>query len=145
MNPDRDAAAIRYATAGDEDFWFTLDRHLSRDEYARKVRDRMGYVLTLKGRPAGVLRYSLFWDSIPFCNMLYVAKEYRGRGYGKQLMEHWEKDMKSNGCGMVMTSTQVNEDAQNFYRKLGFKESGGFVIDVPGYEQPMEMIMIKAI
>ena len=27
----------------------------------------------------------------------------------------------------------------------GYKDSGGFVIDIPGYEQPMEMIMIKAI
>ncbi len=24
------------------------------------------------------------------------------------------------------------------------KDCGGFVVDVPGYEQPMEMIMIKA-
>ena len=30
-------------------------------------------------------------------------------------------------------------------RKLGYKDCGGFVVDVPGYEQPMEMIMIRAI
>ena len=46
---------------------------------------------------------------------------------------------------MLMTSTQVDEDAQHFYRKLGYKDSGGFIVDVPGYEQPMEMIMIKAV
>ena len=40
---------------------------------------------------------------------------------------------------------QVDEDAQHFYRKLGYKDCGGFVVDVPGYEQPMEMIMIKAV
>jgi len=44
-----------------------------------------------------------------------------------------------------LTSTQVNEDAQHFYRKLGYKDCGGFVIDVPGYEQPMEMFLIKGI
>ena len=27
----------------------------------------------------------------------------------------------------------------------GYKDCGGFVVDVPGYEQPMEMIMIKAV
>ena len=31
------------------------------------------------------------------------------------------------------------------YQKLGFKDCGGFIIDVPGYEQPMEMMMIKAV
>ena len=53
--------------------------------------------------------------------------------------------MKSQDYGMLMTSTQVDEEAQHFYRKLGYKDCGGFVVDVPGYEQPMEMIMIKAV
>ena len=77
--------------------------------------------------------------------MLFIDAEYRNRGYRKLMMEHWEQDMKSQGYGMLMTSTQVDEDAQHFDRKLGYKDSGGFVVDVPGYEQPMEMIMIKAI
>ena len=52
---------------------------------------------------------------------------------------------KNQGYGMVMTSTQADEEAQHFYRKIGYKESGGFTIDIPGYEQPMELIFIKAI
>ena len=44
---------------------------------------------------------------------------------------------------MVMTSTQVDEDSQHFYRKIGYKECGGFTMDIPGFEQPMEMIMSK--
>ena len=75
--------------------------------------------------------------------MLFIDSEYRGKGYGKRMMEHWEQNMKSIGYGMIMTSTQVDEDAQHFYRKLGYKDCGGFVVDIPGYEQPMEMIMIK--
>ena len=77
--------------------------------------------------------------------MLYIAPEYRRKGYGIQLMDHWEQEMKSRGYGMLMTSTQVDEDAQYFYRKLGYKDCGGFVVNVTGYEQPMEMIMIKAV
>ena len=37
-------------------------------------------------------------------------------------MEHWEKDMKAQGYGMLLTSTRVDEKAQHFYRKLGYKE-----------------------
>ena len=77
--------------------------------------------------------------------MLFIDEGYRGQGYGKLMMEHWEQDMKALGYGMLMTSTQVDEEAQHFYRKLGYKDCGGFVVDVPGYEQPMEMIMIKAV
>lgn len=47
--------------------------------------------------------------------------------------------MKSQGYGMLLISTQVDEDAQHFYRKMGYRVCGGFVIDIPGYEQPMEL------
>ena len=60
-------------------------------------------------------------------------------------MEHWENDMKAKGHGMVMVSTQVDEDAQHFYRKLGYKDAGGLLIDIPGYSQPMELFMVKGI
>lgn len=40
------------------------------------------------------------------------------------LIEEWEKDMKEQGYGMLLTSTQVDETAQHFYRKLGYKDSG---------------------
>ena len=61
------------------------------------------------------------------------------------LMEHWQTDMKVQGYGMLFTSTQVDESAQHFYRKLGYKDCGGFVVDIPGYEQPMELILVKRI
>ena len=136
---------IRVVENQDKAAWFTFDKHLLITEFNEKVRCRQGYVCVEKEKVIGVLRYNLFWDNTPFCTMLFIDAEYRNRGYGKLMMEHWEQDMKSQGYGMLMTSTQVDEDAQHFYRKLGYKDSGGFVVDVPGYEQPMEMIMIKAI
>ena len=60
-------------------------------------------------------------------------------------MEHWENDMKEQGYGMALISTQVDEDAQHFYRKIGYKDCGGFTVDIPGNEQPMEMFMVKAL
>lgn len=136
---------IRYVEETDRLFWFTLDRHLPEKEFDAKVRDRRGYVLLDRSRPAGLLRFNLFWDNTPFCTMLVVGPEFRGRGGGRLLMERWERDMRKQGFGMVMTSTQVDEEAQHFYRKLGYKDSGGFVPDIAGYEQPMELIMIKAV
>ena len=136
---------IRHLELRDKAGWYLLDRHLPESGFEEKVRNMQGYVLLDCDKIVGVLRYNLFWDSTPFCTLLFIDEKYRGRGCGKLLMEHWESDMKSQDYGMLMTSTQVDEDAQHFYRKLDYKECGGFVVDVPGYEQPMEMIMIKAI
>ena len=80
-----------------------------------------------------------------FGKVLFVDWSYQRRGYGRMLMEYWENDMRSQGYGMAMTSTQVDENAQHFYRKLGYKDCGGFTLDIPGFEQPMEMFMSKGI
>ncbi len=31
------------------------------------------------------------------------------------------------------------------YRKIGYKDCGSLVMDIPGYAQPVEMFMVKAI
>lgn len=136
---------IRYVRSEDKKFWYSLDGHLPDTEFEKKVRDRQGYILLEDNKPIGLLRFNLFWDNTPFCNMLFVDRDHQGRGFGKTLMEYWEADMRSQGYGMLLTSTQVDEGAQHFYRKLGYKDCGGFVIDIPHYEQPMEMFFIKAI
>ena len=139
------AIEIRYVTAQDKEFWYTLDRHLPQEEFEDKVNKKRGYVLWEGEIPVALLRYNLFWDNTPFCTLLYVDWPHQKKGYGRMLMAHWEADMKSKGYGMLLTSTQVDEDAQHFYRKLGYKDCGGFTVDIPGYEQPMELFMIKAI
>ena len=136
---------IRYAESADRDFWHSLDKHLPEVEFEKKVRDKQAYVLLESGKNVGILRYNLFWDNTPFCTMLFVDWNYQKKGYGSNLLDFWEKDMKNKGYGIVLTSTQVDETAQHFYRKMGYKDCGALVINVPNYEQPMEMFMIKAI
>ena len=136
---------IRYVQLTDKEFWFSLDKHLPETEFMNKVRDRRGYVLSKDDSPIGLLRYNLFWDNTPFCTMLFIDSYYQGRGYGKKLMEFWENDMRSQGYKVLLTSTQVDENAQHFYRKLDYKDCGGFVMDISGCAQPMEMFLIKSI
>lgn len=136
---------IRYVQPEDRDFWFRLDRHLPKEEFEKKIRDKKGYLLLEDGIPIGLMRYNLFWDNTPFCTLLFVDPAYQRKGYGKKLMAYWEADMKARGYGMLMVSTQVDEDAQHFYRKLGYQDAGGLVITLPGYEQPMEMFLVKAV
>lgn len=136
---------IRYVRSEDKEFWYSLDKHLPEKEFENKVNSQRGYVLLDDNKPIGVLRYNLFWDNTPFCTMIFIDWDYQGKGYGKKLMEYWEKDMKSQGYGMLLTSTQVDEGAQHFYRKMGYRDCGGLIVNILGYEQPMEMFMSKGI
>jgi Acetyltransferases len=136
---------IEYVTADDKEFWFQLDSHISVEEFSDKISRKMGYIIFDNGKRVGLLRFNLFWDNTPFCTMLFVDWNSQGKGYGKKLMEHWENDMRSKGYGMVMTSTQVDENSQHFYRKLGYQDAGGLLMNIPGYEQPMEIFFVKGL
>ena len=130
---------IRYVEETDRLFWFTLDRHLPEKEFDAKVRDRRGYVLLDRSRPAGLLRFNLFWDNTPFCTMLVVGPEFRGRGGGRQLVGFWEREMGSAGYDMVLTFTLSSEQAQFFYRRLGYQDCGALVL--PG--EALEILLMK--
>ena len=47
--------------------------------------------------------------------------------------------MKEKGYDDVLTSTLSNEEAQHFYRKLGYKDIGGFVYS----NEPLEIVFQK--
>lgn len=134
---------IRCARPEDRTFWYTLDRHLPEAEFDRKVQSGQCYVLTVDQEPRGVLRYNLFWDSIPFCTLLYIDPDCQRQGLGRQLMARWEANMKAAGHTLVLTSTQSDEAAQHFYRRLGYRDCGGLVLTAPGHAQPMELILCK--
>lgn len=88
---------------------------------------------------AGWLRYNLFWDNMPFMNMLYFLEGYRGKGYGGELVGVWEDEMSEKGYDMVLTSTLSNEPAQSFYRKNGYVDCGSLLL--PG--EALEIIFLK--
>ena len=136
---------IRYVSVTDKPFWFTLDKHMSDSEFELKVRDRRGYIISANDKPIGVMRYNLFWDNTPFLTLIYIDEAYQGKGFGKQAMFHWENEIHGLGYKMVMTSTQVDEQAQHFYRKLGYKDSGCLILDYTPFGQPQEMFMIKTL
>ena len=134
---------IRYVSENDKSFWGSLDSHLSESEFELKIRDKRGYVISDGDKPVGVMRYSLFGDIIPFLTFIYFDEAYRGKGFGKQAMLHWENEMRKLGYKLVMTSTQADEQAQHFYRKLGYIDRGCLILDNTLFEQPQEILMIK--
>ena len=76
----------------------------------------------------------MFWDNTPFMNMLYILDGYRLNKLGTNIVLYWENEMKKLGYENVLTSTQSNEDAQHFYRKIGYREIGGFTLENDPYE-----------
>ena len=132
-------AIIRTADAADLPFLAEHDRHIALSELDNTLRLGRVLILECDGKPAGWLRWSLFWDNTPFMNLLYLLDEYRLQGYGRALVSFWEHSMADAGYRLLMTSTQANEPAQLFYRHLGYRDVGGFML--PG--EPYELLLIR--
>lgn len=130
---------IRYADESDFETMKRYDKHISESELQNAIRAKRILLLYEKGGFIGWLRYNLFWDEIPFMNMLYVLEEYRGQGYGGRLLDFWEKEMADCGYEMVLTSTLSSEQAQFFYRKNGYIDCGSLLL--PG--EALEIILRK--
>ena len=127
-------AIIRTAGPQDLPFLSRHDRHVALAELDNSLRLGRILIIEVSGEPAGWLRWNLFWDNTPFMNLLYLLEDYRLKGHGRTLVNHWEAHMREQGHAIVLTSTQANEGAQHFYRHLGYEDVGGFLLPGETYE-----------
>ena len=133
-------AQLRKAEPQELDLLLSWDRHVCRQELERSIDLGRTYLVLEEGRFVGWMRYNLFWDEHPFLNMLFLLEEARGKGYGRQAMAAWEREMRQLGYGQAFTSTQVDEYAQHFYQRIGYQVVGGF-FPAPG--DPLELLLRK--
>lgn len=131
---DNNHLSIRNALPADLQLVAHHDRHISRQELENLIRMGRVSIVEIGDAFAGWLRWNLFWDNIPFLNMLYLLEPFRGKGYGHQIMTYWEAEMQNLGFDRVMTSTASDEYAQHFYQKLGYTALGGFTPFGDAYE-----------
>ncbi|MBD5632192.1 MAG: GNAT family N-acetyltransferase [Clostridia bacterium] len=97
------------------------------------------------GKLVGVIEYKSFWQGMPYLSLIRIAEEYRGKGIGSEAMRLFEDKLRSDGERAVLVSTQVDECAQHFYRKLGYRECGCLILEDTPFSQPMEMFFIKVL
>ena len=130
---------IRYALPYEIELISKYDEHISKEELKNAIAIKRIILLFIDGMFEGWLRFNLFWDNIPFMNLLFILEGQRGKGYGKKMVEFWEHEMVKQGYKFVMTSTQSDEEAQFFYRKLGYTDRGSLILP----DEPLEIIFYK--
>ncbi len=82
------------------------------------------YLLISKGFPLGYLIAMLVPPQGEILR-IGVLKRYRGRGYGKMLIETFFEDARRSGVRDVFLEVRVsNVGAVRFYKKMGFRVVG---------------------
>lgn len=134
---------IKHPTDKEIPVWTSLDKHINAGEVKNIVNNKHGYFITTSGLPVGVLRYTIFWDNIPFINYMFIKDGHRKMGVGTEALTLWENEMRKAGYKHVLVSSQSDEKSQNFYRKMGYKDCGCLILDFPGRKQPTELFFAK--
>ncbi len=132
---------IGFADEKDYDYLVANDRHVTPEMIRRRLEQNEIIVIRDDKQPLGWLRYGYFCDVIPFMNMLYIEEEHRRKGLGTRLVEFWENEMRKRGYDKVMTSSDSHEQAQHFYRRLGYRDCGALLLP----DEPLEIIFLKAL
>jgi ribosomal protein S18 acetylase RimI-like enzyme len=132
---------VRAASRAELPFLGSADVHLSTAELEHIVDDQRVLIADQDATPVGFLRWGLFWDEIPFMNLLYVLPAHRGSGIGSRLVAVWEQLQLAAGHSTVLTSSLANERAQQLYRRLGYLDSGCLLLP----DEPTEIIFRKVL
>lgn len=141
--------AITHATAEDAEYIRKIGHWppapLAEREIEMKIRDKRCYIMRDGEEVVGLMRFIMMFEFVPFLTLMWLEEGHRGKGFGAKAMAFWEEEMRNLGYKMIMVSTQVDEDGQHFYRKMGYRDMGSIVMDIPPYEQPLEMFLGKAL
>jgi len=97
------------------------------------------------GESVGKIECKDFWEGMPYLYLIELRADCRGTGIGDAAMKLLEGKLKADGAKALLVSTQSDECAQNFYRKIGYSECGCLILENTPFTQPMEMFFIKVL
>jgi GNAT superfamily N-acetyltransferase len=131
----------RLACEADLPFLSTLSSDVSPSVLLKQVTDGRLLLIQVDGQPIGVIKFYVLWETLPFIEVILLLESMRRRGYGTEAVREWEQEMLARGFDCALISTQVDETAQHFWRKLGYADCGSF--SVRG--KPSELFMQRAL
>ena len=120
------------------ELWLDLSPEESREEISEftDTDNYEGYIGFLDSNPVGFIELSIHAlditgqaDRVAYVEGWYIRKDYRSRGYGKQLMQFAEKWTGNRKLKSLASDTDENfPGSLEAHRALGFRE-----IDIPNH------------
>ncbi len=124
---------------------FTFLRGFSTDPTDRQLEaqiqdGRLRIIESTEGQ-VGFIKFYVLWEILPFIEVIIVREECRRCGIGRRAVRGWEMEMAARSLSRAIVSTQANETAQEFWRRIGYRDCGSLAL--PG--RPLELFMYRDI
>lgn len=132
---------LRAATEQDFAFLRAISTGPDDETVRAQIRDGRLRIIESAGQPVGFLKFYVLWEILPFIEVLMVREDRRRCGIGREAVRAWEREMAARSFRRTLISTQADETAQEFWRRIGYRDCGSLTL--PG--KPAELFMFREI
>jgi amino-acid N-acetyltransferase len=80
-----------------------------------QIRDY--FILADKDSPMGVVALHVYWDDLAEIRSFVIEKKFRGKGFGKKLIDAAVREAKGLGLKSIFVLTKIPK----FFKKYGFR------------------------
>jgi ribosomal protein S18 acetylase RimI-like enzyme len=108
----------------DSEPWVTLGTGYERSLHLLSNASRERFLAKVDGEPAGFLMISMQGALVGYIQLLGVARNFRGHGVGKALLEYAEQRIFRETPNVFICVSDFNQEAQGFYAKMGYQKIG---------------------
>ncbi len=104
---------------------YMIDTFQSPSAIATQITEDMQYYLTVSdGEEIGYLAYSMEQGDALFLSKIYIKRDYRNKGNGREVFEFINQQASKNQCKTIwLTVNKHNNAAIDIYLKRGFTVS----------------------
>lgn len=138
---------IRFAEEKDFELVRRFDPHseyIDPEKIRTKISSKEVILAFDKNTPVGMIKFSYFWGTRPYMDLIWVSENLRGQNIGSMMLAFFEKYLLENGHTYLYTSSQENEPApQKWHQSHGFQKCGTLsALNLP-HEETNEVFFYK--
>ena len=117
---------------GAEQVEYMLERFQSLDAVMRQIAGEhyRYFGIFCDGQLAGYYAEQPSGDGRVFLSKFYVAAKFRGRGLGRQMLDHLIADARASGADTIWLTVNKQNGTVDIYYKLGFIITEEIVTDI---------------
>jgi ribosomal-protein-alanine N-acetyltransferase len=104
--------------------WVTLGTGYERSLHLLSNASQERFLAKEAGEPAGFLMISMQGAFVGYIQLLGVARNFRGRGVGRALIEYAEQRIFRETPNVFICVSDFNQEAHGFYAKMGYQQIG---------------------
>ena len=100
-------------------------QYIDPEKIKNKINQQEIIIALQDNKIVGIIKFSFFWATRPYLDLIYIDEKLRKSGVGKKLLKFLEDYLVKEGYCYLFTSAEYDEkEPQAWHKYMGFKVCG---------------------